>query len=315
MREHDVLFRVELPLSLPLIFAGIRTAAVYVVSTATIAAIAGGGGLGDIIVNQASYRFEGVSRRRVLRRRAGAPGGLRARWGAAGAEPAGAPPPARVRARRDHRPGPRPLAARGVHSRHQGPDGAREGRRSDSQAHPARREGRLLHLVRRRHRVRRIRRRRGFRAGRAADDQARHQELHRGVHPRTALQAGARGQGLQGRLPREHRLDGDHRQGAHERPDQRLSGVPRDAPLGHLPQDLRAEEPGDGALAGAGALRQARVHALHPDAVLRHRRSWASSTRRPRSTTSSRSGTSRRSRTSRSADSPSSRRATRGSSA
>ena len=60
MREHDVLFRVELPLSMPLIFAGIRTAAVYVVSTATIAAIAGGGGLGDIIVNQASYRFEGV---------------------------------------------------------------------------------------------------------------------------------------------------------------------------------------------------------------------------------------------------------------
>jgi osmoprotectant transport system permease protein len=60
MRERDVLFRVELPLALPLIFAGIRTAAVYVVSTATIAAIAGGGGLGDIIVNQASYRFEGV---------------------------------------------------------------------------------------------------------------------------------------------------------------------------------------------------------------------------------------------------------------
>ena len=60
MRGRDVLFRVELPLALPLIFAGIRTAAVYVVSTATIAAIAGGGGLGDIIVNQASYRFEGV---------------------------------------------------------------------------------------------------------------------------------------------------------------------------------------------------------------------------------------------------------------
>jgi osmoprotectant transport system permease protein len=60
MHERDVLFRVELPLSLPLIFAGMRTAAVYVVSTATIAAIAGGGGLGDIIVNQASYRFPGV---------------------------------------------------------------------------------------------------------------------------------------------------------------------------------------------------------------------------------------------------------------
>jgi osmoprotectant transport system permease protein len=60
MRERDVLLRVELPLALPLLFAGIRTAAVYVVSTATIAAIAGGGGLGDIIVNQASYRLEGV---------------------------------------------------------------------------------------------------------------------------------------------------------------------------------------------------------------------------------------------------------------
>jgi osmoprotectant transport system permease protein len=60
MRERDVLFRVELPLALPLLFAGIRTAAVFVVSTATIAAIAGGGGLGDIIVNQAGYRLEGV---------------------------------------------------------------------------------------------------------------------------------------------------------------------------------------------------------------------------------------------------------------
>ena len=31
-----------------------------VVATAPIAAIAGGGGLGDVIVNQASYRLEGV---------------------------------------------------------------------------------------------------------------------------------------------------------------------------------------------------------------------------------------------------------------
>ena len=49
-----------MPLALPLIFAGIRTAAVFVVATATIAAVAGGGGLGDIIVNQASYGLEGV---------------------------------------------------------------------------------------------------------------------------------------------------------------------------------------------------------------------------------------------------------------
>jgi osmoprotectant transport system permease protein len=60
MSPLQVLTRVELPLALPLLFAGIRTASVYVVSTATIAAIAGGGGLGDIIVNQASYRFRGV---------------------------------------------------------------------------------------------------------------------------------------------------------------------------------------------------------------------------------------------------------------
>jgi osmoprotectant transport system permease protein len=33
---------------------------VTIVATAPIAAIAGGGGLGDIIVNQASYRLSGV---------------------------------------------------------------------------------------------------------------------------------------------------------------------------------------------------------------------------------------------------------------
>jgi osmoprotectant transport system permease protein len=60
MRPLQVLRRVELPLALPLIFAGIRTAAVYVVATAPLAALAGGGGLGDIIVNQPTYGPEGV---------------------------------------------------------------------------------------------------------------------------------------------------------------------------------------------------------------------------------------------------------------
>ena len=60
MSPLQIVTRVELPLALPLIFAGVRTAAVYVVATATIAAIAGGGGLGEIIVNQASYRLAGV---------------------------------------------------------------------------------------------------------------------------------------------------------------------------------------------------------------------------------------------------------------
>ena len=60
MTDRQVITRVELPLALPLIFAGIRTATVFVVATATIAAVAGGGGLGDIIVNQAGYGLEGV---------------------------------------------------------------------------------------------------------------------------------------------------------------------------------------------------------------------------------------------------------------
>lgn len=60
MSGLQMLRSVELPLALPLLFAGIRIAAVTVVATAPIAAIAGGGGLGDVIVNQASYRLEGV---------------------------------------------------------------------------------------------------------------------------------------------------------------------------------------------------------------------------------------------------------------
>ena len=60
MTGGQILRRVELPLALPLLFTGIRVAAVTVVATAPIAAIAGGGGLGDVIVNQASYRLEGV---------------------------------------------------------------------------------------------------------------------------------------------------------------------------------------------------------------------------------------------------------------
>jgi osmoprotectant transport system permease protein len=60
MKPLQMLFRVELPLALPLMFAGIRTAAVYVVATAPLAALAGGGGLGDIIVNQPTYGIEGV---------------------------------------------------------------------------------------------------------------------------------------------------------------------------------------------------------------------------------------------------------------
>jgi osmoprotectant transport system permease protein len=60
MTELQVLWRIELPLALPLVLAGIRIAAIFVIATATIAAIAGGGGLGDIIVNRATYGDPGV---------------------------------------------------------------------------------------------------------------------------------------------------------------------------------------------------------------------------------------------------------------
>jgi osmoprotectant transport system permease protein len=61
MSEREILTRFELPLALPLIFAGIRTAAVFVISTTTIAALAGfSGSLGDPIANETSYHFSGV---------------------------------------------------------------------------------------------------------------------------------------------------------------------------------------------------------------------------------------------------------------
>ncbi len=60
MTPWQTLRRVELPLAVPLLFAGIRTASVYVVASATLAAIAGGGGLGEILFIQASYRAEGL---------------------------------------------------------------------------------------------------------------------------------------------------------------------------------------------------------------------------------------------------------------
>jgi osmoprotectant transport system permease protein len=49
MTRADITRKVELPIALPVIFAGIRTAAVQVVSGAVLAAYIGGGGLGDFI--------------------------------------------------------------------------------------------------------------------------------------------------------------------------------------------------------------------------------------------------------------------------
>jgi osmoprotectant transport system permease protein len=61
MRERDIVLRVELPLAVPTIFAGVRVAAVFVIATAAIASVAGfSGTLGDVIANEASYHSSGV---------------------------------------------------------------------------------------------------------------------------------------------------------------------------------------------------------------------------------------------------------------
>lgn len=49
MAPSQVLWRVELPLALPAVLAGVRTAAVEVIASATLAAFIGGGGLGTFI--------------------------------------------------------------------------------------------------------------------------------------------------------------------------------------------------------------------------------------------------------------------------
>lgn len=51
MSGRQVLLRVELPLALPAIFAGLRTAAVQVIATATLGALVASGGLGRYIID------------------------------------------------------------------------------------------------------------------------------------------------------------------------------------------------------------------------------------------------------------------------
>jgi osmoprotectant transport system permease protein len=56
MRGRQVLWKVELPVAMPLIMAGIRTSAVQVVATATLAAYVGLGGLGRYLIDGFSQR-------------------------------------------------------------------------------------------------------------------------------------------------------------------------------------------------------------------------------------------------------------------
>ncbi len=51
MTERQLRRRVEWPLALPVVMAGVRTATVEVIASATLAAFIGGGGLGEYILN------------------------------------------------------------------------------------------------------------------------------------------------------------------------------------------------------------------------------------------------------------------------
>ena len=60
MRPRQVVRGVELPLALPAIASGLRSAAVQVVATATLGALFGGGGLGRYLVEGIAQRNEGM---------------------------------------------------------------------------------------------------------------------------------------------------------------------------------------------------------------------------------------------------------------
>jgi osmoprotectant transport system permease protein len=51
MTEGQVVGRVELPLAMPLVLSGLRSATLQVVATATVAAFVGGGGLGRLLIS------------------------------------------------------------------------------------------------------------------------------------------------------------------------------------------------------------------------------------------------------------------------
>ncbi len=61
MREGQVVRRLELPLALPAILTGTRSAAVQVVATVTLGAIFGAGGLGRYLVEGLAQRDDGMT--------------------------------------------------------------------------------------------------------------------------------------------------------------------------------------------------------------------------------------------------------------
>lgn len=61
MTGWQILWKVELPVAIPLLMAGVRTAALFVVSTTTLAALVGyNDSLGAIVSNETAYHLYGI---------------------------------------------------------------------------------------------------------------------------------------------------------------------------------------------------------------------------------------------------------------
>ena len=250
MSRLQILGRVELPLALPLLFTGIRVAAVTVVATAPIAAIAGGGGLGDVDRQPGELPPRGRARRLVLR-----DGALGGSWLRAAGVTEG-----------DHAERACARLGSGVRTD--------KGSSCDPEAHPQGCQGGVRDFARGRDRPRRY----------SPAPPARRQKpgptivigtknFAGGVHPRRALQAGAR----------RRRASPSRTRGASARPkliqtaltsgeDQLLSRVHGRDRAGRLPRDVlrrdRSRDDGERTEARGGE----GLHRPERDAVLRHRR-------------------------------------------
>ncbi len=213
LTERQLAMRVELPLALPLVFGGIRTSVVNVLATATLGPYVGVDTLGVPIVNANVHGDAGRLGTAILiavlaiaaelifagLQRAVTPRGLKlSQQTTPKEEPAHAIPQC---ARSDRRPGPGPRPGRLRQQQRQQQQRRRVG--ADAGPHDGPGHGQA-HPEQPRERVQ-------------ADDHDRLQELHRAVHPRRDLRAGAAGGRLQGQEAAQPRLRADRAQGAEGR--------------------------------------------------------------------------------------------------
>jgi len=49
LTKKQILWKLKIPIAIPVIFGGIRSAATIIIGTAVVASVIGGGGLGDLI--------------------------------------------------------------------------------------------------------------------------------------------------------------------------------------------------------------------------------------------------------------------------